>query len=444
MDYFWISVFAILVMQFFSAFFSGSETALTTASRARLHLQEKEGNKRAKVAMQLLNQKERLLGTILVGNTFVNSAAASISTVVLSQVLGGDDAGWAALLATVGVTISLLIFSEVLPKTYAIHHANETALRIAPAMRRIVWLLTPATWGIVKSVRGMLAAIGANPDEVTISDNVEELKGAIDLHRGPDADVAQERAMLRSILDLSEVDVRAIMTHRRQLDTIDAGLPAAKIVEEALLTGYTRIPLWKDNPENIIGILHAKALLREIQRVKGDVSQIEIAKIASRPWFIPESTNLLEQLQAFRARREHFALVVDEYGVLQGIVTLEDILEEIVGDISDETDTRMPGVLRQPGGSYLVEGSVTVRDLNRQYEWKLPEDGPATVAGLVLHEARRVPEVGQTFEFHGFRFEILRRLRNQITQLRIWPATADKGESSDKTEKKDISPPEQA
>jgi len=279
---------------------------------------------------------------------------------------------------------------------------------------------------------------------VTISDNVEELKGAIDLHRGPDADVAQERAMLRSILDLSEVDVRAIMTHRRQLDTIDAGLPAAKIVEEALLTGYTRIPLWKDNPENIIGILHAKALLREIQRVKGDVSQIEIGKIASRPWFIPESTNLLEQLQAFRARREHFALVVDEYGVLQGIVTLEDILEEIVGDISDETDTRMPGVLRQPGGSYLVEGSVTVRDLNRQYEWKLPEDGPATVAGLVLHEARRVPEVGQTFEFHGFRFEILRRLRNQITQLRIWPATADKGESSDKTEKKDISPPEQA
>jgi Mg2+/Co2+ transporter CorB len=419
MDIVFLYVFIIIVLQCFSAFYSGSETALTTASRARLHTLAQEGNWRAKMAHDLREHKDKLLGTILVGNNFVNTAAATVSGLLLAKVFGDAETG--ALVATLVMTISLLIFSEVLPKTYAIHHANDTAMRVAPFMKFMVWLLTPATWIVVKLVRGLMRIIGADPNQISMGDSVEELKGAIDLHRGPDADVAQERAMLRSILDLSDVEVKSIMTHRRQIDTIDAGLPTAKLIEEALKIGYTRIPLWKDEPENIIGVLHAKSLLRELQRVGGDVSKVDIAKIASRPWFIPESTNLLEQLQAFRTRREHFALVVDEYGALLGIVTLEDILEEIVGDISDETDTGMPGVIKQPGGSFLVEGSVTVRELNRQYEWKLPEDGAATVAGLVLHEARRVPEVGQTFEFHGFRFEILRRQRNQITQLRVWP-----------------------
>jgi Mg2+/Co2+ transporter CorB len=418
MDSVWFYAFIIFVLQCFSAFFSGSETALTTSSRARLHTLAQEGNKRAKLAYDLREHKDRLLGTILVGNNFVNTAAATVSGLMLAQLFGNAATG--ALVATIFMTISLLIFSEVLPKTYAIHNANDTAVRVAPFMKFLIWFFTPATWGIVLCVRGIMRLLGANPNAVSMSDNVEELKGAIDLHRGPDADVAQERAMLRSILDLSNVDVKSIMTHRRQIDTINAGLSPMQIVDEALKIGHTRIPLWKDTPENIIGVLHAKALLREIQRVGGDLTQLDIARIASRPWFIPESTNLLEQLQAFRSRREHFALVVDEYGVLQGIVTLEDILEEIVGDISDENDSGMPGVIRQPGGSYLIEGSVTVRELNRQYEWRLPEDGPATVAGLVLHEARRVPEVGQVFEFHGFRFEILRRQRNQIMQLRLW------------------------
>jgi Mg2+/Co2+ transporter CorB len=424
MEIVWLYAFIIFVLQCFSAFFSGSETALTTASRARLHTLAQEGSKRAKTALALREHKDKLLGTILVGNNFVNTAAATVSGLLLAKVFGDAETG--ALLATLFMTVSLLIFSEVLPKTYAIHHASETATRIAPFMKFLVWLLAPATWGVVKLVRGIMRLIGANPDDVAISDHVEELKGAIDMHRGPDDDVAQERAMLRSILDLSNVEVKSIMTHRRQIDTIDASLTAAQVVEEALKIGHTRIPLWKDQHENVIGVLHAKALLRELQRVGGDLTKLDITRAATRPWFIPESTNLLEQLQAFQARREHFALVVDEYGVLQGIVTLEDILEEIVGDISDEKDTGMPGVIRQPGGSYLVEGSVTVRELNRQYEWKLPEDGPATMAGLVLFEARRVPEVGQTFEFHGYRFEILRRQRNQIMQLRLWPPQSAK------------------
>lgn len=416
----WPYLTAIFVFHVLSAFFAGTETAITTASRARLHQLSQEGNKAAKAAYQARETKEKLISTLLVGNTLVNSGATAVATAMLTHVFGGDS-GTGALVATLAITLSLLIFSEVLPKTFAIHHAVAMSLVIAKPLRFLMWVLTPLTWGVITIVRGILILVRANPNKIAVSSNIEELKGAIDLHRGPDEDVAQERAMLRSILDLSNVEVKNIMTHRRGLDTINAGLPAAEIVKEALEIGYTRIPLWKDSPENIIGVLHAKALLREIQRVGGDLEQLDMAKIATRPWFIPESTNLLEQLQAFRARREHFALVVDEYGALQGIVTLEDILEEIVGDIGDETDSGMPGVIRQPNGSFLIDGGVTLRDLNRQFEWKLPENEAATIAGLVLHEARRVPEIGQTFEFHGFRFEILRRQRNQLTQLRIWP-----------------------
>lgn len=416
----WTYLIAIILLQIVSAFFSGSETAMTISSRARLHQLAQEGNKAAALAYHVREQKEKLLSTLLVGNNLVNNAATAAATAMLTILFHGDT-GAGALVATLVITISLLIFSEVLPKTFAIHYSTQIAMAIAPILNFLIWLLAPVTWGIITFVRGILMLVGANPNNIAVSSNIEELKGAIDLHRGPDEDVAQERAMLRSILDLSEVEVKSIMIHRRQLDTIDISQPPEKIVEEALKSGFTRIPLWKGNPENIVGILHAKALLKEIQLHGGHLDKIDLSKIASRPWFIPESTSLLEQLQTFRARREHFALVVDEYGVLQGIVTLEDILEEIVGDIGDETDTGMTGVIRQPNGSYLIEGSVTLRDLNRQFEWKLPEDEAATIAGLVLHEARRVPDVGQTYEFHGFRFEVLRRHRNQITQLRVWP-----------------------
>lgn len=416
----WHYITMIVVLQLFSAFFAGAETAMTTASKGRLHQLSQEGNKTARLAEKIQSQKERLIGTLLVGNTFVNSAAAAVGTALMIDVFGSES-GTGAMIATVLITISLLIFSEVLPKTYAIHHSTQTALAIASFVQFFLTVLAPATWGIVKVVRGILILIGANPNKIVMSSNIEELKGAIDLHRGPDAEVAQERAMLRSILDLNEVEVQEVMTHRSKVVTVEASLSVHDIIEQCLQSGFTRIPLWKDNPENIIGIVHAKALLKEVLNTNGDLTKIDITKVMTKPWFIPDSTNLLEQLQAFRARHEHFSLVVDEYGVLMGIVTLEDILEEIVGEISDEHDRTMPGAIRQPNGSYIMEGSVTIRELNRQMEWKLPDADASTIAGLLLHEARRVPEVGQTFEFHGFRFEILRRQRNQITQIRVWP-----------------------
>jgi Mg2+/Co2+ transporter CorB len=257
-------------------------------------------------------------------------------------------------------------------------------------------------------------------------DTDEMLRSAIEEHASTDtadaAETRQERNMLRSILDLGEVTVVEVMTHRRQMVTIDAELPPADIVDAALASPFTRLPLWQDEPDNIVGVVHAKSLLRAVRAAKGPLSARDLDQVVTKPWFVPDATTLLDQLQAFRDRREHFALVVDEYGSLMGLVTLEDILEEIVGDITDELDTHVPGVYAQPDGSYIVDGTVTVRDLNREFDWELPDETDySTVAGLVLYESRHIPEVGQTFTFFGFRFEIRKRQRNQIMTVRVTP-----------------------
>jgi len=250
---------------------------------------------------------------------------------------------------------------------------------------------------------------------------LDELRGVIDLHHGPGHDVPHERAMLKSILDLGSVQVGEIMVHRKNVTMVDADDPPEVIVDQVLASPFTRIPLFKEDQDNVIGVINAKALLRAVRAQDGQVNNLDITTVASSPWFIPESTDLLEQLQAFRHRREHFSLVVDEYGSIMGIVTLEDILEEIVGEISDEHDVTVKGVRAQEDGSYIVDGNVTIRDLNRQFEWDLPDEEAATIAGLILYEVRLIPEVGQSFMLAGFRFEVLRRHRNQITLLRITP-----------------------
>ncbi len=264
-------------------------------------------------------------------------------------------------------------------------------------------------------------------------DTEEALRSAIEDHTSDDAveadEIKEERKMLRSILDLGEVTVVEVMTHRRQMVTIDADLPPAEIVDAALASPFTRLPLWRDEPDNVIGVVHAKSLLREVRLARGKMETLDIEEVASNPWFVPDTTTLLDQLQEFRTRREHFALVVDEYGSLQGLVTLEDILEEIVGDITDELDTHVSGVFPQPDGSYIIDGTVTVRDLKREFDWELPDETEySTIAGLIIYESRHIPEVGQTFTFFGFRFEILKRQRHQVLSLRVLPPGVEDGE----------------
>jgi Mg2+/Co2+ transporter CorB len=412
------SIGAIVALLLLSGFFSGSETALTAASRARMHTLEQQGDGRARLVNLLWHRKERLIGAILLGNNAVNILASAIATSVLIRLVGEAAIAY----ATIGMTLLVLIFAEVLPKTYALMAADRMALLVAPVMRGLVFLFNP----IVRLVNGIVAGtLWMFGQQVKIAygseEWEEELRGAIELHKGPGEEVRHEREMLRSILDLADVEVSEIMTHRRNLTTINVGQPPQRIVEEVLASPHTRIPIYRDEPDNIVGVLHTKALFRAVQASEGEVAGLDIEAIAATPWFIPDSTDLLSQLHAFRQRQEHFALVVDEYGELLGIVTLEDILEEIVGDISDEHDIEVEGVEVLKDGAAIVNGWVTIRDLNRKCDWRLPDEEAATVAGLVLHESRRIPEVGTTFAFHGFRFEILGRQRNQLTLIKVTP-----------------------
>ncbi len=412
-----IPIGSIVVLLVFSAFFSGSETALTAASRPRMHALEQEGDPKAELVNRLFARKERLIGAILLGNNLVNIMASALATGVLIGFFG--EAG--VVYATMAMTLLVLVFAEVLPKTYAIHHADRLALAVAPVMTPLVRVLSPITLAVQAVVSLTLRLLHVQRDALLDPDLSEaELRGAIDLHaREGEEEERHERQMLRSILDLADVAVEEIMTHRRNVVMVDATLPPAKIVEAVLASPYTRIPLYRGKQDNIVGVLHAKALLRAVQRVEGNLERLNVAAIAKKPWFIPESTDLLSQLEAFRNRHEHISVVIDEYGELLGIVTLEDILEEIVGEIADEHDIEVEGVNVQEDGSCIVEGTVTIRDLKRMFEWRLPDEEASTIAGLVLHEARRIPEVGQTFAFHGFSFEILGRKRNQITSLRV-------------------------
>lgn len=416
-------VFAILILLCLSGFFSGSETALTAASRVRLHNLENDGDKKAALVNRIRQKKDHMIGALLLGNNLVNILASALATSVMIKVFG--EAG--VFYATMVMTFLVLIFAEVLPKTYALHHADTMSMRIAPIMRVFIILFAPITEAVTWIIRRVLMVFGVDISMVAAGSHLELLRGAIEMHRGEarDRDTDEQRAMLRSILDLGEVEVEDIMIHRKGVMMIDANLPPQDIVDAVLDSPYTRLPVWQGQQDNIIGVIHAKWLLRELKESDGKADQIKLDKICMAPWFIPESTNLSDQLQAFRRRKEHFSIVVDEYGAFMGIVTLEDILEEIVGEIDDEHDVTVPGVRKMPGGVFLVDGSVTIRDLNREYEWGLPDEEYSTLAGLILYEAQMVPESGQSFTFHDFRFDIVRRQRHQITLIRVTPPKQD-------------------
>ena len=419
-----LDIALVVVLLLLLYFFSTAETSLTVVSKPLMHQLEIEGDPRAVLVNRLLARKERMIGSILLGNTLVQILASAIATTVAISI----DGDMGVIVGTGVMTVVVLVFCEILPKTIALHHANRMAPFLAPAMLMVVVVFGPPIRAVQLFVNGLLRLSGMQPnEEADLDSSMAELRGAIDIHAAED-EVRHERKMLRSILDLVEVEVVEIMVHRKNVVMIDADLPIDTLIQQVTQAAYTRLPLWRGQPDNIVGLLHSKALLRAIQANEGNHAAINLNEIAATPWFIPESTSLLDQLQEFRQRREHFSLVVDEYGSFLGIVTLEDIIEEIVGDISDEHDVQTAGVRPQPDGSYIVDGGVTLRDLNRDYDWTLPDEDAATIAGLLLHESRMIPDVGQVFLFHGFRFEVLRRLRNQITSVRITPEVGEPAE----------------
>ena len=402
-----------------SALFSAAETAMTGASRGRMHQLERDGDRAARRVNKLIADQETMIGSVLLGNNLINILASALVTEVLTKAIPG---GWGVAAATALMTVLVLVFAEVLPKTLAITRSDEVARFLSGPTEIVIWLFGPVVFAVQFFVRKTLGLFGV---KITMEDDVlaahEEIRGAVEYHHSEGLVESRDRRMLGGVLDLAEMDVSQVMVHRTSISVIDVDLPPDELVAQVLASNHSRLPLYKGDAENIVGLLHAKDLLAALATTSGGVAGLDIPAIAREPWFIPDTTNLKEQLNAFLKRRNHFALVVDEYGALQGLVTLEDILEEIVGEIEDEHDASVEGVRRQPDGSVLVDGEVPVRDLNRAMDWTLPDDQAVTVAELVIHEAQAIPEPGQTFIFYNHRFQIVRRQRNQITSLRVSP-----------------------
>jgi Mg2+/Co2+ transporter CorB len=424
---FWLTAAAILGLLVMSAFFSGSETALTASSRGKLKAQADKGSRGAGDAMRVTEDRERMIGALLLGNNIVNILSASLATALLTRMFG--DSGVA--IATFAMTALVLVFGEVLPKTVAITYPEPVATRVAPIIRPMIVIFSPVV-GVVRAlVRGLLWLFGLKSDPGgQMLALREEIAGAIALGHSEGAVEKEDRDRLLGALDLSHRTVDEIMRHRRQIEMIDAAQSPDQIITQVLASPHTRLPVFQGSDDNILGVVHAKDLLREVDRlVRGNegtidgIRHLDIVKVAMKPYFIPDTTPLDEQMREFLKRRTHFALVVDEYGTLQGLITLEDILEEIVGDITDEFDVVLKdsGLIRAEDGAYVLDGAMTIRDLNRATDWRLPDDEANTVAGLVIHEAQMIPSEGQVFSFHGFRFEVVARRENRITKLKMRP-----------------------
>ena len=414
MDSYTISlIFIIIFLLIISAFFSGSETALTAASKPRMHQLEKENNLKAKLVNFLKNKKERLIGTLLLGNNLVNTLATAIATSFFISLLGDNQKG--ILYSTIVMTLLILIFGEVLPKTIAINKADKFALLFAPFIKFLVTILSPFTY-LINFFTRIILKLFKFEISTDIGTSEDELRGTIDLHAKSEG-TTQEKDMLQGILDLDDLQVKEIMTHRKNIEVIYVNESINKNIKKILNSQFTRLPLYDKNSDKILGIINVKDVLKNINKKK----KLDLKLIAKNAWFIPETTSVLDQLQEFKKKQRHLAFVVDEYGALMGIVTLEDIIEEIVGDIEDEHDIKIKGAKKSKDGKYTISGNVTIRDMNREFGWNLPDKNALTLAGLIFHEIKTIPEPGKIFSFYGFRFEIINVRKNHIELVRVIP-----------------------
>ena len=414
MDFYTITLILVIIfLLIISAFFSGSETALTAASRPKMYQLEKENNLRAKIVNFLKNKKERLIGTLLLGNNLVNTLATAIATSFFISLLGDNQKG--ILYSTIVMTLLILIFGEVLPKTIAINKADKFALLFAPFIKFLVTILSPFTY-LINFFTRIILKLFKFEISTDISTSEDELRGTIDLHAKSEG-TTQEKDMLQGILDLDDLQVNEIMTHRKNIEVIYVNKPINKNIKKILNSQFTRLPLYDKNSDKILGIVNVKDVLKNINKKK----KLDLKLIAKNVWFIPETTSVLGQLQEFKKKQRHLAFVVDEYGTLMGIVTLEDIIEEIVGDIEDEHDIKIKGAKKSKDGKYTISGNVTIRDINREFGWNLPDKDASTLAGLIFHEIKTIPEPGKIFSFYGFRFEIINVRKNHIELVRVIP-----------------------
>jgi CBS domain containing-hemolysin-like protein len=414
-----------------NAFYVASEFALVKSRGFRIDALAEEERFGARLLQTMLRNVEAYLACCQLGITMASlglgwigepTVAGLLQPVLLPLGMSGAALNFTAFLVGFLVFSSLhIVLGEQVPKTLAIREPEPVSLWIAYPLYVSYIAFYPLNWALDTASRSILRAFGVReaPHQEILTD--VEIEGLVEVSAEHGKMEESQAEYIQNLFRLGELEVADVMVHRTNMRSVDIAAPPERVIDEVLATPYSRVPVWESDPENIVGIVHAKDLLKQLRRVGGDASKIDIRAIATKPWFVPDTTSLNDQLNAFLKRKAHMALVVDEYGVVQGLVTLEDILEEIVGDISDEYDVDVQGVRPQPDGSVNVDGSVPIRDLNRVMDWDLPEEEATTIAGLVIHEARIIPEPGQAFTFHGFRFQVLRKNRNRIMALKITP-----------------------
>jgi Mg2+/Co2+ transporter CorB len=402
----------LIILVILSGFLSGSETAITATSKARILYKKKKGSKRAEYVLQLLDKKDNVISTLLLSNNLVNILASSLATAFFYDIFGVEGIFYATLI----MTVIIVIFAEVLPKTYAINRPNRTALLISP----IIYYLNKILFIFVFLINLIVRLVFRKSDNDIKNKDLqseEELKGVIDLYKTSNPDYEQEKDMLQSILQLNDITVEEIFTHRKNIYSIDSSLNTNEIINKINNSRYTRIPFWKDNPENIIGLLNVRTLNIDLKN-HSESKEIIFDKISS-PWFVPETTNLLEQLVEFKKRKEHLAFVVDEFGELLGLITLEDIIEEIVGEIVDEIDVPENDFILNNYGKVIINGEKNIRDLYKSFDLDPPEVESSTIAGYILDISKKIPSYGESFKDNFFKYKILSHSKKQISKVEI-------------------------
>ena len=408
------SILIVIFLLFLSGLLSGSETSITSVSKSKIHKLAIRGDKRAQQLLHLIKNKSDFISSLLIGNNFVNILASVLATAILIKYYG--DRG--ILYSTILMSLLIVIFSEVLPKSYALIRPDRFALAMSKYLIVFSKIITPImllvkaiNWSFFKIMRIDLE------NKATSKTAREDIRNIINMHEDEGRLLKDEGDMLNAILDLKEITVEKIMTHRKNIYSIDLN-NKNEFFPRISKSSFSRIPVWKENPNNILGLIHAKNVLTNLN----DQGQLDITKIKEnliKPWFVPETTKAKDQLNEFIQRKEKLAFVVDEYGELMGLISMEDIIEEIVGNIFDEKDFSTIGIRKIDINTYRIRGDVNIRDINRELDIQIPDTFYSTIAGYIIHETESFPDVGQIFSFGDIRYEIVNKNKNQITQIKM-------------------------
>lgn len=394
---------------------SATETAITATSPGRIQQLVSEGNKKAKILKRILKIKEKVISTLLIGNSISNTLCTTLATSVFIEVFG-DDTG--TLLSSIVMSFIIIVFSEVVPKAMAVAKPEKLALFAAPGLVLFMRLLAPVNKMLLFIVKFAFKIFKI--DHKQDFSGADEVRGVIEHQLSEGNVVKDDRDMLGGILDIRNLIVGDIMIHRSKINSINVDQPQNEIIKFALSCGHTRIPVWQNDPDNIIGILHIRELLKSLEQLKGNAATLNIQSMLTPPWFVSNHSLVTQQLQAFRERQSHLACVVDEYGELQGIITLEDILEEIVGQIYDEHDIGRNKIVRISSKEYTIDGTVTVRDVNRELNWNIPDSGATTIAGFLINEMQRIPGKGESIIVDNLKIIVKTKSSNRIKTVKVY------------------------